>query len=141
MVLLMSTFNPHRGSFNFPDIINEKFVEWKQHYRDRTRNDTSNCLTLYPRMLLHSYEDAFDGLLFRSSERATQWGELSAAAIFSDTVGANLQCSYATGVSSTADRLPPDAWADLMELKAVKCRLELQLALFLGWLWCLTQTL
>ena len=121
-VLLMSTLEPYFGSFNLPDIISETFVDWKQNYRTRTGNPISNCLTSYPRMPPHTFEDVFDSLLTRSSQRSTEWAELSIAPIFDDTVGTGLQAAYAG-----ANTLPPDAWADVMELKAVKCRLELQL--------------
>ena len=75
-VMLLSTMDPCSNSFNFPDIVETALPELKSKYHTATGETVSNCLTSYPRMQPHTYEEVFTKLVRLLAQRSTEWTEM-----------------------------------------------------------------
>ena len=127
-VMLLSTIDPYRG-FNFPDIVEIALPATKTVYRNAT-NASSNCLTSYPRMPPHTYEEVFTNLVRLSAQRSTEWAEMGVPGADEDYAAnflATYRAGWIDGARTTPNQNSRSAWSEIIENRAASARLALQL--------------
>jgi hypothetical protein len=127
--MLLSTMEPYKVGYNFPDIVEIALSATKTLYRTAT-NASSNCLTSYPRMPPHTYEEVFTNLVRLSAKRSTEWADMGIPG-FPDDYSASYRAKYVTGwkegATTHANEFKRPMWSALMETRACSARLALQL--------------